>query len=459
MVMHRLLSLLARALCALPLLGWGTPAAAQRPLAPNGGAAAPSSTPARVPPLTLGMLLIAVRDGHPTIQSALARVRAAEGMRATAGRLGNPVLSYQSENTTFLAGSVVGIDRETMEMATLPLEPIYLRGSRVARASAEVRAARADAERERQHVGLDAAGMFYRVALARITSETDHDLVAWLDSLVAYNRIRAREGVAAEADLLRASLERDRAAAEATMSDAELAQASAQLAAALGAPATSGPVAVIAGESPLVLVDRADARVADGSGLASAVALRSDVRAARERETAAAAGISTERRMLFREAGATLGIKQMMGTNSMIAGLSLPFPLFDQNRGEVARATAERDIARFDLAVQERLATADVAGSLAAARLLTAQAEALARPGADGLLARADEMRRIALGAYREGAIPLIQVLDAAQAWGATRLTYYRTLYAQHQAVLALIVATGGDLFTAPLTPTSGSSR
>jgi len=149
----------------------------------------------------------------------------------------------------------------------------------------------------------------------------------------------------------------------------------------------------------------------------------------------------------------------MMGTNSMIAGLSLPFPLFDRNRGEVARATAEREIARFDLVAQERLATADVAGSLAAARLLTAQAEALARPGADGLLARADEMRRIALGAYREGAIPLIQVLDAAQAWGATRLTYYRTLYAQHQAVLALIVATGGDLFTAPLTPTSGSSR
>jgi cobalt-zinc-cadmium efflux system outer membrane protein len=163
--------------------------------------------------------------------------------------------------------------------------------------------------------------------------------------------------------------------------------------------------------------------------------------------------------MLFREAGVTLGTKQMMGTNSMVAGVSLPFPLFDQNRGEVARATAERDVARFDLAAQERVATADVTGALAAARLLTARAETLNRPGSEGLLARAEEMRRIALGAYREGAIPLVQVLDAARAWGETRLTYYRTLYAQHQAVLALIVATGGDLYTAPLTPTSGSSR
>ena len=460
MVMHRLLSLVARGLCALTLLGRAAPAAAQGPLAPEGEASASPSTSLPLQPLTLRMLLVAVRVGHPTIQAALARVRATEGMRATAGRLGNPMLSYQVENTGFpLAKSVAGIDRETMEMATLPLEPFYLRGSRVARTAAEVRAARAEAERERQRVGLDAAGAFYRVALARVTAETGRDLVAWLDSLVAYNRARAREGVAAEADLLRSALEHDRAAAEATMADAELAQASAQITSALGAQTTGGPVEVAAGEAPLALLGAVHQRVTDGGAFESTVSLRPDVRAARERLSAAAAAISTERRLLFREAGATLGTKQMMGTTSMIAGLSIPFPLFDQNRGEVARATAERDVARFDLAAQERLAEADVAGSLAAAHLLTARAETLARPGPDGLLARADEMRRIALGAYREGAIPLVQVLDAARAWGETRLTYYRTLYAQHQAVLALIVATGGDLFTAPLTPTSGSSR
>lgn len=458
-VMQRLLSFVARGLCVFAFLGRAAPAAGQRPLALDAAPSTSASAVSGVGPLTLRMLLNAVRDGHPTIQAALARVRAAEGMRATAGRLGNPMLSYQVENTGFpVARSVAGIDRETMEMATLPLEPFYLRGPRVARTAAEVRTARAEAERERQRAALDAAGAFYRVALARVTAETGRDLVAWLDSLVAYNRARAREGVAAEADLLRSALERDRAAAEATMADAELAQASAQLAAALGAPTTGGVVEIAAGEGPLALTEPEE-RLAAGNAPTSVISLRPDVRAAREREAAAAAGISTESRMLFREAGATLGAKQMMGTNSMIAGLSLPFPLFDQNRGEVARATAERDVARFDLAAQERLATADVEGALAAARLLTTRAETLARRGPDGLLARADEMRRIALGAYREGAIPLVQVLDAARAWGDTRLTFYRTLYAQHQAVLALIVATGGDLYAASLTPTSGSSR
>jgi cobalt-zinc-cadmium efflux system outer membrane protein len=410
----------------------------------------------------------AVRDEHPMIRAAQARVRAAEGSRATAGRLGNPVLSYQVDNAAFpAAGAVTGIDRETMEMAMLPLEPFYLRGSRVARTGAEVRAARAEADRERQRVALDAAAAFYGVAMARVTAATNRDLVAWLDSVVAYNRARAREGVAAEADLLRSSLERDRAAAEGTMADAELAEASAQLASFLGAPSESAAMNVVAGETPLALpaaftrqlVAIDTARERTFGPLTSTLSLRPDVRAAREREAAAAAGIGTERRLLFREAAATLGVKQMMGTSSMIAGLSLPFPLFDQNRGEVARATAERDVARYELAAQERLAYADVTGTSAAARLLTDRMETLARVGPDGLLARADEMRRIALGAYREGAIPLIQVLDAARAWGDARLTFYRTLYAQHQIVLALVVASGGDLFTTPLPSATGSSR
>jgi cobalt-zinc-cadmium efflux system outer membrane protein len=186
---------------------------------------------------------------------------------------------------------------------------------------------------------------------------------------------------------------------------------------------------------------------------------RPDVRAARERATASAAAITTERRQLFREIGATLGSKRTMGTNSMIAGVSLPFPIFNQNGGDVARATAERDVAVYELATQERVASAELQGASDAARLLTDLTVTLAAGGPDNFLARADETRRIALGAYREGAVPLLQVLDAARAWGDARLTFYRTLYAQHQSVLALIVARGGDLFSATLTLTSTGSR
>ena len=173
------------------------------------------------------------------------------------------------------------------------------------------------------------------------------------------------------------------------------------------------------------------------------------MRAARERVAGAGAGIATEHAMLIRQLGLTLGTKQSGGTTSLVAGLSLPFPILDQNRGEIARATAERDAAQFELAAQERTVRAEVSGAYYAARILTDRAKALAQRS-NGYLARADEARRIALGAYREGAVPLIQVLDAARAWGDARLAFYRILYAQHESVLEPLVAQGDDLLTMP---------
>lgn len=146
--------------------------------------------------------------------------------------------------------------------------------------------------------------------------------------------------------------------------------------------------------------------------------------------------------MLFRQVGATFGVKQTRGVNSMIAGFSLPFPVFDQNRGEVVRASAERDAASFELDAERRSVKADVLGTFESARILGDRVTDLRKD----YLVRADESRRIALGAYREGAVPLLQVLDAARAWGEARVTYYRLLYAQHESVIELSAALGLDL-------------
>ena len=391
-------------------------------------------------PLTLRALLDSVRETHPRILAAQARVRALEGSSATAGRLANPVLQFQMDGASFPnAAAVSGVDRESMTTAMLPLTSLYARGPRVAQATASVRAARADYDGERQRTGLLAAHAFYRVALAQLSVATNRDVAAWLDSVVAYNSSRVKEGVTAEADLLRSRLERDRASAEIAMAKAELAQAKAELNGFLGHVHLE--TAVTVGDAPLALPTSGD----------SISLARPDVLAARERVTAAQAAVGLERRLVIRDLGVMLGSKSTVGTRSMIAGFSIPIPLFDQNAGEIARAGAERDVAGFQLAEQERMAVHEVAGAEEAAGLLTAQAMTLS---ADNYLARADEVRRIALGAYREGAVSLLQVLDAARAWGDARLTYYRTLYAQHESVLTLIVARGADIYSTPLTPT-----
>ena len=99
-------------------------------------------------------------------------------------------------------------------------------------------------------------------------------------------------------------------------------------------------------------------------------------------------------------------------------------------------------------------------GAYDAALLLTDRANALTQRDTSNLLRRAEESRRIALGAYREGAVPLLQVIDAARSWADSRRTYYRTVFEQQQSILMLLVAQGQDLFTTlpTVTPNGGSN-
>ena len=405
--------------------------------------------------LTLRDVLDSALARHPLAEAAQARVRAAQGSRTTARSFGNPMLSYDVENAPFPGGSspMPGMPRENMVTATLPLESIVQRFPRSRGADATVRATEADARAARQQLALDASRAYFRTALAQVSLAAARDLNAWLDSVVAYNRHRVEEGVTAEADLIRAELERDRAATNATLQEADLARARAELAAFLDRRASSGLGLVVAiDDAPLAMPPRAATPPASAgqSDLRVTLSHRPDVVAARERLSAAGASVATERTMIVRELGATFGAKRTAGTTSMLAGVSMPLPIFDSNRGEVVRATAERDAAALELAARERAASAEVIGAYEAARLLTERVTLLAK-GADGrppLLARAEEGRRIALGAYREGAVPLLNVIDAARAWNEARVTFYRALYAQHESVAMLLIARGDDLLT-----------
>ncbi len=420
-----------------------------------GRAANAQSVGASPEPMTLRSLLDSVRVNHPLVLAAASQVRAAEGGRITARTFGNPMLSYQVDQTPFPGGQPLrGLNREAMTTVTLPLEGLYQRGSRVSRSNADVRAASADAMAVRQQTGVAAAAAFYRAALAQVDLATTRELGQWLDTIVVYNRARAKEGAISEAELLRSELERDRTVAGAAMQAAELAQARAALAAFLpGLPARALASAIGFYDGPLPFPIMASPSADSGDAprpsftLTPMLMRRPEVLAARARAEASTAGVAVERSMLLRQLGASFGALQTAGSTSMIAGFSLPLPLFDVNRGQVQRADAQRVAAQLQVTQQERLAAAELLGAYDAARGLTERAISFARRDSAGFLARANESRRIALGAYREGAVPLLQVIDAARTWAEARGTYYRLIFAQHQSILALLVADGQDLF------------
>lgn len=434
-------------------------------------AAVPTRAQTSETPLSLRRLLDSALVSHPAIELSRAEMRAARGSRLTAGAFGNPVLSYQIENAALPNRAPPPMEREAMLMAMLPLETLYQRAPRMRAANALVRTAEAEMLVARQRVAMDAASAFYRTAIAQVSVAVTRDFIQWLDSLVTYNRARVEEGVAAEVDLLRSQLERDRASAEGSMREAELARARAMLRSLLSAtrrPAV-GPVVVV-DSVPLSLSSSSDERPASimssapsdtvlSLAIMGALARRPETRAARERVLAAGAGVAAERSLFVRQLSAMFGTKRSAGTTSMLLGLSMPLPLFNQNRGEMARASAEHDGAAFELAAQERVVRAGVEAAYESARILSVNVNTLAgrdttargQPAGapSALLVRAEESRRIALAAYREGAIPLLQVLDAAQAAGDARLSFFQALYAQHESVLALLAAEGRDIVTA----------
>ena len=403
-------------------------------------------------PLTLSSVLDSVSARHPVIEAARARIRIAQGARSIAGRLRNPMLSYDIENAAFPGRDAPPMDREAMTLLTLPLEPIYQRGPMVRRANADIQAAIRQASFDRLDLMVAATEAFHRAALAQIRTTTARDVAAWLDSIVAYNTARVREGVAAEADQIRSELERDQARTEAVMREAELTQATARLAALISDSVTHMLPLAVAIDSSAFDLPEGDA----SSALDRALRNRPDLVAARERVASAAAGISVERRMIFRELALSFGSKQSAGTSSLMAGVSVPVPLFSQNSGDILRAQAARDIAGFELAAMRRDVQAEVLGFLLAARLLSEQVRSLTTgPPGQRLLNRAEDSRRIALGAYREGAIPLTQVIDASRAWAESRNMLFEILFAQQESILRLAVSMGED----PIHVTTRSPR
>ena len=391
--------------------------------------------------LTLEETIRRVLDSHPSIGAAAEAVQASHGTRLTARSWANPVLNYEIEHEPASgSNSIPVMERKTMGFAMLPLEPIYQIRARAAKAGAELRRSEANLRDTRRLLVLRAASAFFITATAEVALEANQEVRGWLDSLITYTRTRVEEGVAAEADLIRLEVEQGRVETEVAMATLELLRARSELGVLVG----SDSVAIARG------VDSVGPPISLPSIevlLETARRNRPDATSANANVDVMRAGVSMERTAVVREIGLMAGVMTMSGERSLMAGMSMPLPLFDQNRGEIRRASAQQRAAVFERTLVSRQIAADVVSAHAAVRELSSL---VARLGA-GFVRRAAEGRRIAEGAYREGATPLVQVLDAARAFAEARLVYARASFALRESLVELNVALGAEELTAAL--------
>lgn len=407
-----------------------------------------SATPA----LTVEAAMARALANHPRIGAARENVRAARGSRLTARSWANPTLNYQSENMP-LSGRPALLSREVMTFAMLPLEPLYQLWPRSSQASAEVRAAEADLRGIRRDIAVGAAAAFYSVASAELSVDALGNVRLWLDSLVEYTRARVREGAAAEVDLIRLEVEHGRAETELALARVDLARAQARLSTFVGSDSISIAIQIDSA-APISTIANSDL-------VARATSSAPSLQAAQARADAARAGLAVERSRMVRELGVMAGVKTMEGTRTLMAGFSLSLPLFDQNRGEIQRADARQRMVTFEREAVTREVIADVTALHAAYVALSNQLASMQ----GSLLRRAEEARRVAQGAYREGATSIVQVLDAARALSEARHIYHRALFARQMSLIELNAALGVDdaasLLRPPLlmTPSANSRQ
>ncbi|MCC7416765.1 MAG: TolC family protein [Acidobacteria bacterium] len=377
-------------------------------------AAAPAAPPAEVraalvetapAPLTLSEAVTRARRASPRRRAATALVDGAREALRVAGRPPNPILDLRTENWPGSRGPAwPGLD--LFAELTQPIELGGRRGIRRALAAAESeRANRALGSLERQ-AALEAAQAYMRALKARVLVDTLAANGEGLSTLVASVGRRVAEGYSPEADLLKLKTEAARIEGDSTRARLEMERSLAVLTVVVGAEAPI-QAAQLVEPPPLPPPDLAAGAIAD------AVARHPDLLAAGAELERARQLAAFERARRLPEPLLTGGYKRSAGLGTMVFGVSVAVPIFDRNEALVAQAlgreraaAAERDVLAYEL---ER----EAAALIRAASTMVDQAERAPLE----LLAPAENVRRAARAAFREGATDVLALVDAERVY------------------------------------------
>ncbi|CAM3067631.1 outer membrane protein, cobalt-zinc-cadmium efflux system [Sphingomonas sp. OV641] len=352
-------------------------------------------------------LLNQTRD-VPRVTVLEADVARARGLAEQARARPNPSINVYAEN---FAGDLDRNARNQQQTTFQIDQPIELGGKRSARiAAGEAGIVAAQArnrdgrlvyatELARAYAGAEIADRRIAIAEDEVEEATDDLKVA--RALVGAGKEARLRQVQAETELntLQADLENARA-----LKTAALARLS----------ALAGITTPFTGLSESLL-DRLDAKPAFGPIDPMQATM---VRVAEAERDAAARAVTVQQRLAIPNVTAQLGVRQLRVASgpAVVAGISVPLPLFDRNRGNISAARAELQGAEARAAAARLEAEAGTRAGLALVEAADARAAAAQRT-----LATAQEGYRLARVAYEAGKSPLIELLAARHNLGVAR--------------------------------------
>jgi cobalt-zinc-cadmium efflux system outer membrane protein len=292
---------------------------------------------------------------------------------------------------------------------------------RTENARQQLRAARYDSNEVERQVSLLVAYAYIDLKTAQDKYAGAVDTAQLLDAIFQAVRLRQSAGDVAGADVERVKVDLLRARNEVDAASAEVLRSRRALGLLLGA---SEAVDTLQASDPWPSIEVAD--MIQSTSVTDAINQRADVRASAARLQASDSAFQYANSLRVRDVSIGMQYEHYpqpgdaSAGNGSSVGFSIQFPLFVRYyyKGEILAADAARGAAEEDLKRSRTVAEYDIVNAQSA---LVNAAERVRR-NRDELLKAAEKAARSAEFAYQNGAIGVMDVLDARRTLKATRL-------------------------------------
>jgi len=397
---------------------------------------------ATLPPLSNSLTIEAATERflqrNLSVEAARLEVGVAEVERVAASFRPRPGLTITGENLGVNGASQFS---NVYEIGFVVAQPIELGGRRALRrevAELTISLAEARLANVMQRRLLDLRRGYMEAVLARANLEIARENQAAFANLVRLNTVRVKEGDVAEVELMRVRVEQVKF--DSAVASASLAYQQAKI-----------RLLELLGESDYALATTLELR----SPLASvpvdpdlprlrevALRRRPEIKIAEEEQALAQATLRLEESRGKGEVTPFAGYKRLGPDNTLTVGVTIPLPFGNRNQGGVARAAAQRQVAATNFQLMRNRVLAEVESAYRA--YITAREQV--RVYEAGLLDQAEEAATTMLAAYREGATPLIALIDAQRARSEARGNYLKALFDYRSSLFTLEQVTGAEV-------------
>jgi len=396
-----MLILLIVGLLALP-----ASAAAQNPqLAPPATATAAESL------LTLDHALKTYAAGNLELKAARAQMEAARQQVRAAGLLENPTVSHSQGHNS--SGTPTNGDHYYSNTLSQTVPIAGQLGYRQQVAEANRTAAEGVFQLRDVSLQLAVLRAYSRLLAARYrVSFTRQDLLS-LEEAVEVLRKRVSSGATAQYDLVRGELEAERIRTDLSDALANEKSAREELRKAIGPAA---PVGLFTAAP----VDLSPPYSETDVLITSALVTRGDLKTARAISSGAETSVVLARREVVPDLTFSLGMLNSAGPSStdILAGVSVPIPVFRRGQGTIQATRATADAAQFDVQALETRIPTEVIRAIAVYQQRRAERDRYQTT----VKQRAEKLLRIAQASYKEGARGILELVDAYRTSREVRL-------------------------------------